>query len=276
MAEDRLHVLDIGVSVEASARIKPPIQDGDSQLISVCHKNHVIAIANGRFVDLYGICANSLHPFTFLHQISIAVATCVSFPVPGFLLVGAFVETREPPASVQVYFSFVEPVVGADGRCIRSLQSFRHDMTPDAGSVLVLFEDSKVFGVLSWKERFSDRQVCLAQIKQQTGSLVIAQCSQDGRYAVLGDAGGRLSQQLVGKRLELKACSRSGVISRDNPLERVRVAHTLASSGMDCAYTSLRWWMCSIQDQQKQFILAGKQDGSLNVRGCKLLYRKKM
>ncbi|KAG3225854.1 hypothetical protein PC129_g3564 [Phytophthora cactorum] len=340
----RLQVLDVDVSVEAAARIGSRIQEDDSQCIAVCHKNRVIAIANGRFVDLYGVSNNSLHPFTFLHQITISdhvtrlrssvlnnnnepgqdpvVATSVAFPVPGILLVGAFVgvpesenlgtestvdpvlllgfrfyagsvtqftgvvdreKSRKVAASVQVYFSFVEPVVAIGGKSIQSLQSFRHDMTPDAGSVLVLFGDSKMFGIFSWKERFSDRQVCLAQIKQQSDNLVVAECSQDGRYVVLGDTGGRLSlidfkdfqhdgrdislktQQSVGKRLELRECSRSGVIARDNPLEHVRVAHSLATSGMDCAYTSLRWWMCGIRVHQKQFILAGKQDGSLNI-----------
>ncbi|KAG2849486.1 hypothetical protein PC112_g357 [Phytophthora cactorum] len=344
MVEDRLQVLDVDVSVEAAARIGSRIQEDDSQCIAVCHKNRVIAIANGRFVDLYGVSNNSLHPFTFLHQITISdhvtrlrssvlnnnnepgqdpvVATSVAFPVPGILLVGAFVgvpesenlgtestvdpvlllgfrfyagsvtqftgvvdreKSRKVAASVQVYFSFVEPVVAIGGKSIQSLQSFRHDMTPDAGSVLVLFGDSKMFGIFSWKERFSDRQVCLAQIKQQSDNLVVAECSQDGRYVVLGDTGGRLSlidfkdfqhdgrdislktQQSVGKRLELRECSRSGVIARDNPLEHVRVAHSLATSGMDCAYTSLRWWMCGIRVHQKQFILAGKQDGSLNI-----------
>ncbi|KAG3206823.1 hypothetical protein PC128_g547 [Phytophthora cactorum] len=340
----RLQVLDVDVSVEAAARIGSRIQEDDSQCIAVCHKNRVIAIANGRFVDLYGVSNNSLHPFTFLHQITISdhvtrlrssvlnnnnepgqdpvVATSVAFPVPGILLVGAFVgvpesenlgtestvdpvlllgfrfyagsvtqftgvvdseKSRKVAASVQVYFSFVEPVVAIGGKSIQGLQSFRHDMTPDAGSVLVLFGDSKMFGIFSWKERFSDRQVCLAQIKQQSDNLVVAECSQDGRYVVLGDTGGRLSlidfkdfqhdgrdislktQQSVGKRLELRECSRSGVIARDNPLEHVRVAHSLATSGMDCAYTSLRWWMCGIRVHQKQFILAGKQDGSLNI-----------
>ncbi|KAG3110272.1 hypothetical protein PI124_g10653 [Phytophthora idaei] len=344
MVEDQLQVLDVDVSVEAAARIGSRIQEDDSQCIAVCHKNRVIAIANGRFVDLYGVSNNSLHPFTFLHQITISdhvtrlrssvlnnnnepgqdpvVATSVAFPVPGILLVGAFVgvpesenlgtestvdpvlllgfrfyagsvtqftgvvdseKSRKVAASVQVYFSFVEPVVAIGGKSIQSLQSFRHDMTPDAGSVLVLFGDSKMFGIFSWKERFSDRQVCLAQIKQQSDNLVVAECSQDGRYVVLGDTGGRLSlidfkdfqhdgrdislktQQSVGKRLELRECSRSGVIARDNPLEHVRVAHSLATSGMDCAYTSLRWWMCGIRVHQKQFILAGKQDGSLNI-----------
>ncbi|KAG7387655.1 hypothetical protein PHYPSEUDO_013905 [Phytophthora pseudosyringae] len=345
--EDRLHVLDVGVSVEAPTRVGPRIQERDSQRLAVCLKTRVVAIANGRFVDLYGVCNNSLHPFTFLQQISIAdhaahlpssisdcsdnpelsvaVATCVAFPVPGLLLVGAFVavpeseisgtggtvdssravfllgfrlyagsvtqfigdvggkKPREVPASVQVYFSFLEPVVGAGVKSIRCLQSFRRDMTPDQGSVLVLFDDSITFGVLSWKDRFSDRWMCLAQMKQPSERLVVVECSSDGRFLVVGDAGGRLSlidfkdfprdgyetssrlHQTICKRLELGACSRSGVITRDNPLEHARLVHTTAIAGADCAYTSLRWWVCGIREQLKQFVLAGKQDGSLHI-----------
>ncbi|OWZ24168.1 hypothetical protein PHMEG_000819 [Phytophthora megakarya] len=319
MSEDRLHVLDVDVSVEASSRIGSQLQGGDNQCIAVCYQTGVIVIANGGFVDLYGVCNNSLHPFLFLHHISIrdhvsrlyssnsgrcddkelqiATATCISFPVPGFLLVGAFVEVPESEISgtdtsvdpIQVYFSFIEPIVGVDGKSIRHLQSFRPDMTPNSGSVVLLFEDSALFGVFSWKERFSDRLTCLAEMKQQMERLVVSDCSPDGRYVVVGDAGGRLSlvdfkcfkmdeydassssEQLAGKRLKLGPCFRSGVITRDNPLERVRVVHTSVVStssacGVNCPYTSLRWWICGIRDQQKQFILAGKQDGSLNVR----------
>ncbi|ETM50303.1 hypothetical protein L914_05651 [Phytophthora nicotianae] len=343
MVEDRLEVLDLGVPVESSTRISSQLKGSDSQCIALCHKTRVVTIANGRFVDVYGICNNRLHPFAFLHQISISdhvsrlrssslkgdispdlesvVTTCVSFPVPGFLLVGALLDVPESEisgtestvfpvlllgfrlyagsatqftdaansekllkvaTSVQVYFSFVEPVVGVGGKSIRSMQGFRHDMTPDAGSVLILLEDSKVFGVFSWKERFSDRQVCLAQIKQ-SDSLVTAEFDHDGRYLLVGDANGRLSlinfrdfqydvrdisskmQQNMGKRLELSVCSRSGVIARDNPLEHVRIVHTLGINAIESTYTSLRWWMCNIRDQQKLFILAGKQDGSLSI-----------
>lgn len=348
---NRLHVLDVDVSVEAPTRIGSRFQDGDNQCIAACYKTRVVAIANGRFVDLYGVGNNCLHPFTFLQQISIrdhathvhstnndgdgdhdldiVMATCVAFPVPGFLLVGAFVEVpeseisgnaatvdpsktifllgfrlyagsvsqfvgvvdgdkpRQAPAPVLVHFSFVEPLVGASvRRSIRCLQSCRREMTPNSGSVVVLFEDSTMFGVFSWRERFSDRQICLAQLKQQSERVVVAECSLDGQYLVVGGAEGRLSlidfiafprdgynmssrlQQVVGgKRLELGPCSRSGVITRDNPLEHVRLVHSSTTPGTGCAYTSLRWWIYGSRDQQKQFILAGKQDGSLSVRG---------
>ncbi|KAL3669767.1 hypothetical protein V7S43_005147 [Phytophthora oleae] len=342
---DRLHVQDVGVSVEAPTHAKSGVQSGDYQCVAACHTTRVIAIANGRFVDIYGASGNSLHPFAFLQQIAIAdhvvhphgslssktdspelnivVVTSVAFPVPGFLLVGAFVDvpgseisgtggtvnpTRatlllgfrlyagsvtqciddvnggkpsQVPASIQVYFSFVEPVVDVDVKSIRCLQSFSGDMTPDAGSVLVLFEESTNFGVFTWKERFSDRQICLAQMKQQSEKLVVAELSPDGRYLVLGDAGRRLSlidfrgfykdendissRPQRGKRLQLGACFSSGLKARDNPLEHVRLIRTLATSSVDCAFTSLRWWICGVQGQQKQFVLAGKRDGSLNV-----------
>ncbi|POM73470.1 Hypothetical protein PHPALM_9679 [Phytophthora palmivora] len=312
MTEDRLHVLDVDVPVEASTRIGSRIQKGDSQCIAVCYQTGVIAIANGRFVDLYGASNNSLHPFTFLHQISIgdhvthphsivlnnngdrdlcnSTVSCVACPVPGFLLVGAFVEVPESEISETnvsvnpIYFSFVEPVVGVGVQSIRCLQSFRNNMTPDSGSVVVLFGDSEMFGVFSWKERFSDRLICLAQMKHQTKRLGVAECSPDGRYIVVGDDEGRLSlidfkgfpkggystssnvQQMGGKRLKLGLCSRSGVTTRDNPLEHVRLVHISAITAVSCVYTSLRWWICGVRDQQKQFILAGKQDGSLSVR----------
>ncbi|KAG1684798.1 hypothetical protein DVH05_010532 [Phytophthora capsici] len=340
---DRLHVLDVGVSVEAPTHANSGILGGDYQCIAVCHTTRVIAIANGRFVDIYGTSGNSLHPFAFLHQIAIAdhvthphgslsskagppelskvVATSVAFPLSGFLVVGAFVEDPEisetsgtvnpartalllgfrlypgsatqcveavnggkPSASIQVYFSFVEPIEGVDVKSIRCLQSFRHDMTPDAGSMLVIFEGCACFGVFTWRERLSDRQICLAQMKQQ---IVVADLSPDGLYLVLGDMGGQLSlidlrgfqkdengisdrsQKVVGgKRLQLGSCFSSGVKATDNPLEQARLTHTLAASSIDCAYTSLRWWSYSVQDQQKQFVLAGKRDGSLSVRSC--------
>ncbi|KAE9127118.1 hypothetical protein PF005_g5667 [Phytophthora fragariae] len=332
---------------QAPTRTGSPIQGRDSHCIAVCDTTRVIAIASGRFVDLYGASNNSLHPFAFQHQISPAdhitqsqtlpfgqqlggnkldrsmvVVTCVSFPVPGFLLVGAFVEVaevedchavkspgatfllgfrlypgsvsmfvgvgddsspRQVPAALQVHFGFVEPVMGNLGRAIRCLQACRGEMTPDAGAVDVFFEESNVVGVFNWRERFSERQVCLAQLKQQQEALVVAERSCGGRYLLVGDAGGRLSlldfgnfpwdgyelsakgQQLRGRRLELGVCSRSGVKTRDNPLEHVRLVHTTATSGSSCAYTSLRWWVCGAGKDQKQFVLAGKQDGSLSV-----------
>ncbi|KAL4114647.1 hypothetical protein PRIC2_014103 [Phytophthora ramorum] len=348
MTEDRLQVLDVDVCIDGPARIGAAFQAGDNQTIAVCDRTRVIVIANGRFIDLYGACANSSHPFAFLQQISIGeyvnrspksqkisgdaldvsivVTTCVVFPVPGFLLVGAFVEAlesdisgngeavesrreilllgfrlyagsasrftgdmggenvRQGSASVQVHFSFVEPVVGISAGAIRRLQPFRRDMTPDTGSVVVLIDGCKLFGVLCWKERFSDRQMCLARLKQQSEALVAAECSPDGRYLVIGDAEGRLSlldfrdfllddheissrvqPKLGGKRLKIEGCTRSGVITRDSPLENVRLVHTITSSGTNCAYTSMRWWITGVGDQQKQFVLAGKQDGSLSV-----------
>ncbi|KAJ8575043.1 hypothetical protein ON010_g4169 [Phytophthora cinnamomi] len=350
MTQDRLQILDVDVSVQAPARTGAPVQLSDNQSIAVCDTNRVVAIANGRFVDLYGASNKSLHPFTFLHQISlgdhvtrsqrpsfdgqhngdkldrsVVVATCVAFPVPGFLLVAAFVEVpdaeisgdgdaveptratfllgfrlyagsasqfvgvvdgstpRQTATTVQVHFSFVEPVVGNAGRGIRCLQPCRREMTPDGGAVDVLFDHSNVVGVFNWRERFSDRQVCLARLKQQPRTLVVAERSSDGRYLLVGDAGGRLSlldfrdfpwvgygissnaQQLRGKRLELGVCSRSGVIARDNPFEHVRLVHSTAGSDSSCAHTSLRWWVCGVRNEQKQFVLAGKQDGSLSV-----------
>lgn len=156
-------------------------------------------------------------------------------------------------------------------------------MTPDAGAVDVLFEESNFIGVFAWGERFSDRQVCLAQLKQRPEKLVVAERSCDGRYLLVGDAGGRLSlldfrdcpwdgygvsseaQPLRGKRLDLGVNSRSGVVTRDNLLEHVRLVHATSTSDLSCAYTSLRWWICGPRDQQKQLVLAGKQDGSLSV-----------
>jgi hypothetical protein len=344
--EDRLHVLDVDVAVEAATGTKYGIQDGDKQCISVCHQTRVVAIANGRFVDLYGAGDSSVHPFRFLHQIALGdhakhlqrtfqpdsdpqnllyvVATSVVFPIPGFLLVGAFlggpesetsehveavgsplllgfrlyagsvtqfgeiesgVESRPAPSSVQVYFSFVEPVVGMSRRSIRCLLPCRRDMAPDSGSVVVLFQDSEWIGVLCWRERFSDRQVCLARKKQQSRALVVAELSPDGQWLVVGDTEGQLSllnfqnfswnghnvssrlKVAGGKRLELGACSRSGVMTRDNPLEHVRLFHASTLPATTNAHTSLRWWVCGVRDQQKQFILAGSQDGSLSVRG---------
>ncbi|GMF20785.1 unnamed protein product [Phytophthora lilii] len=346
MAEDRLKVLDIGVAVEAATRPRAPFKGGDTQTIAVCEQNRVVAIANGRFVDLYGACNNSLRPLAFQHQISlgdyvkhlsrattgrkwsndnqelcIATATCLAFPVPGFLLVGTFLEameseieeeagtgaaygatmllgfrlyagsvsqtvggsdcanSRKAAASVQVHFSFVEPVVGASVQGIRSLVPCQREMTADKGSIFVLFEDSEEFGVFCWRERFSDRQICLAKIKQQSGNFVTADCSSDCRYIIVGDTEGRLSlldfQWFAwddyeirsisrGKRLEIGPCSRAGVRIRDNPLERVRLVHCTGSAS--CAYSSICWWVCGVRGQQKHFILAGKQDGSLNVR----------
>ncbi|KAF1792724.1 hypothetical protein GQ600_15401 [Phytophthora cactorum] len=211
MVEDRLQVLDVDVSVEAAARIGSRIQEDDSQCIAVCHKNRVIAIANGRFVDLYGVSNNSLHPFTFLHQITISdhvtrlrssvlnnnnepgqdpvVATSVAFPVPGILLVGAFVGV--PESENLGTESTVDPVL---------LLGFRFY----AGSV------TQFTGVVDSEK--SRKVAASVQVYFSFVEPVVA---------------------IAGKS--------------------------------DLVIDSLRWWMCGIRVHQKQFILAGKQDGSLNM-----------
>ncbi|CEG45931.1 uncharacterized protein PHALS_02264 [Plasmopara halstedii] len=344
MAEDRLHELDVNVSVETNLSTKDRKKYEQYQNIALCEKTRLIAIANGRFVDLYRIDTNAIHPFPFLQQISISTyinhvcasiftnlndtdpklvkATCVAFPVPSFLLVGISVRVPESEMSkceivetktlvlglrlyatsvtpfpcgkfvdksqyhepsVQVSFSFVENVLGTFDKEIQHFCNFRRDMTPDAGSVLILLEDSNQFGVLSWKERFSDRQVCMAQVKQQAENLISAECDHNGQYVVLGGERGRLflmsfrhfmlhesdvvltHKQNAGQRLVLGPCSRSGVIVRDNPLELVRMVRTLSLTGVNCASTSLRWWSLEIRGQHKQLLLAGQQDGSLRI-----------
>lgn len=347
MAEDRLHVLDVHVSVDAAPTPDSHLTCTTNHHMAICNQSRVLALANGRFVDLYGVCANKDHPFTFLHQISIyehlksihasisdesateiVRVTCVTFPIPGFLLVGTFVKNpkgqtlndkkndtamyllgfwlyatsvtrfscdkndeKSPLAAnaIQVALSFADFVIEGDGEEIQNLHTFRQEVTPDAGAVLLLFNDSKRFGVFNWKERLSDRQVCLAQVKQHAEKVTSAVCAHDGQYLVLGDEAGRLhlldfhafshdsndtmekSKHSGGKRLDLGPCFRSSVIVRDNPLDHVRVVQTVASSGRECACTSLQSWSWDEQDDQKHFVLAGQQDGAFRVRARRLL-----
>ncbi|RLN76164.1 hypothetical protein BBJ28_00002161 [Nothophytophthora sp. Chile5] len=289
----RLQVQDVAVSVLARQGVETVLHQAAAQRLAVCEASQVLAVANGRFVDLYGV-GNGLQRLVFLAQIAlddyvtrqtvnddggrtdVVLATCVCFPITGFLLVGAVTEglqgvkdrvlvlgfrlyatsvsqyavpvphengaSKRSPSPVQVHFSFLEPVPDTSTSGIRSLQPCHRGMTPDSGSVLLLFADSNVFGFLSWTERFSARQMCLAELKQHSGSLIAAAISSSGQYIVLTNAVGRLAlldfhrfpwtgqghsgNTVEGKRLQLGSCSRSGVPARDNPLDVVRVVHT--------------------------------------------------
>ncbi|RLN06637.1 hypothetical protein BBJ28_00010982, partial [Nothophytophthora sp. Chile5] len=333
MLPSRLQVQDVAVPVLPRQGVKAAVHQAAAQRLAVCEASQVLAVANGRFVDLYGV-GDGLQRLVFLAQIAlddyvtrqvvnndgdrtdIVLATCVCFPITGFLLVGAVAEglqdvkdrvlvlgfrlyatsvsqyavphengaSKRPPAPVQVHFSFLEPVPDTSTSGIRSLQPCHRGMTPDSGSVLLLLADSNVFGVLSWTERFSARQMCLAEQKQHSESLIAAAISSSGQYIVLSDAVGRLAlldfhrfawtgqghsdNTVEGKRLQLGACSRFGVLARDNPLDVVRVVHTVLTAGSSSA-CSVRWWKYGRKGQEKEFILAGRQDGSLSPKEIK-------
>lgn len=206
------------------------------------------------------------------------VSTCVQFVAPGVLLVGTqtrFVSPAHPillgfriytsplhpthlqvsPTTthwsvlVQLWFMETIPIRTSQGS-LRYIQLWHHDeLEQDSlegdGTVILLFAACSMFGIFQWRERFSDRQISVAELPMSdaTGQpLVVASAS--GPWLALVNASGALSlldmsrfgwdmnaavlaTSEPGKRVRNGICCRSDVVVRDNPLDLVRLVQVL-------------------------------------------------
>lgn len=256
------------------------------------------------------------------------LATCARFVAPGMLLVGTqtssmsaahpillgfrvYTSPLRPEGStlardlsvlVQLRFMETIPIRTTQGsvRCIEFWQQNEQDQgsSEGDGAVVLLFSACSMIGVFQWRERFSDRQISVAELPGQA----LVAVSASGSWLALVDVDGSLflldmrrfgwdvhaamlTTSEPGKRLRNGICCRSNVLMRDSPLDLVRLVQVLQGTKMrnrvvvdrselDCADavghvkplpTVLRWWCPSLNRKTQAFLLAGMSDGSLNV-----------
>lgn len=299
-----------------------PAQDASD---SAMRLPFLMQIALDEFQDVRGYAVQKKSATAAVEQ-SVMVATCVVFIAPGVLLIGAaklqdsegeaadatvstwlfgfriyisapvhqrsseaFAKNARsrPHDQAMVQFSFLERIPLPTANGIARMEVCQHCANSQAGAVVLIMSDSSSFGVFQWRERLSDRQVCVAEIPGCSTALTAAAMSPVGRWCALSDAIGYLylldfevfewygrataelrsrdAKLFAARRLRNGSCSRSGIVMRDNPLEAVRLASVLGSPYLQSVYSSLRWLVATPAHKIRHFLLTGSQSGSLSV-----------
>lgn len=284
----------------------------------------LMQIALDEFKDIRGYAVQ--RSASFVDEPSVMTVNSVCFVAPGVLLVGAaqlqdnedeaadatvstwlfgfriyisapvhqrasdaFVKNARnrahDPAMVQ--FSFLERIPISAPKGIARMEICRHCTTSQAGAVLLIMNESSSFGIFQWRDRLSDRQVCVAEIPGCVSALTAAAVSSDGQWCALSDAIGHLyllnfeafewygraaelrsrdDNPFAARRLRNGSCWRSGIAMRDNPLDAVRLASVSGGPEVQSVFSSLRWLVATSANKIHHFLLAGSQSGSLSVR----------
>ena len=171
--------------------------------------------------------------------------------------------THSPsPSSVVLHLAFLEQMAtpGQASEGIFYMEK-RPQSSLNAGAVLLLAQNSNCFAILKWKERLSDRWLCVGKIESKGAfsPLLAASMNEKGEFLVCSDTNGGvflldmrnfpweteanagfapLISQLDGKRVQSIALSHSGVeipsqnlLSEANPMDFLRVVYAVAGCG---------------------------------------------
>ncbi|KAF1318581.1 hypothetical protein FI667_g13840, partial [Globisporangium splendens] len=279
-----------------------------------CHPPFLTQIALDEYKDIQGYAQKADHK----EVTSVMLATCVCFVAPGVLLIGAtksqdahgdgdgistwifgfriyvssvalqrvskspFESSRSRPDPAMAHFSFLEQILLPNANGIACIEMCQHCTNLQAGAVVLLLKESSSFAIFQWRERFSDRQVCVAELPGCTAPLVATSLNFNGQWGAISDSRGHLylldfgffewyghsSSRRGGdifpslsesKRLKIGSCSRSGILLRDNPLESVRLASV--TGGMSCVvcvaccYRLILWlWTLNPSGHERQSV----------------------
>uniref|UniRef100_K3WAR2 CNH domain-containing protein n=1 Tax=Globisporangium ultimum (strain ATCC 200006 / CBS 805.95 / DAOM BR144) TaxID=431595 RepID=K3WAR2_GLOUD len=91
-----------------------------------------------------------------------------------------------------VHFSFLEQVLLPNANGVACIEVCRHCTKVQAGAVVLLMKESNSFAIFQWRERLSDRQVCVAELPGCTASLVAASLNLNGQWGAISDSSGHL------------------------------------------------------------------------------------